>query len=286
MPLNYEKLKDWKIEGLVHRYEAKDAILYALGIGLGQDPLDPNQLQFVYEKDLKALPTMATVLGYPWGWLYKADAGITRVKLVHAEQGIRLERPLPPEGELVSDTAVTSIVDKGAEKGALIYSERRVRDRASGELLFTATATTFCRADGGFDGPAGPTRPVQPIPERAPDHICELPTMPQAALIYRLSGDRNPLHVEPEIGRRAGFPGPILHGLCTFGVAGHAILKTLCDYDPTRLRAIDARFSAPVFLGEIIRTELWVDGATVTFRSKVASRDAVVLNNGVAEIAA
>jgi acyl dehydratase len=284
MPLNYEKLKDLKPTTIEHRYTNNDSILYALGIGLGQNPVDTDQLRFVYEKELLTLPTMATILGYPWGWLHKADVGVTRVKLVHAEQGIRLFKPIPPEGELIGDTAVTHVVDKGEEKGALIYSERKVYEKKSGDLLFSATATTYCRADGGFGGPQGPAKPAQPMPDRAPDFVCDLATLPQAALIYRLSGDRNPLHIEPAVGRAAGFPGPILHGLCTFGVAGHAILKTLCGYDATRLVALDARFSAPVFPGEVIRTELWRDGTKVHFRALVADRNSVVLNNGLAEI--
>jgi acyl dehydratase len=284
MPLDYEKLINWKAQALEHRYSANDCILYGLGIGLGYDPLDEKELSFVYEKNLRTLPTMATILAYPWGWLHQADAGITRVKLVHAEQGIHLHRPIPSQGELVGDTEVTNIIDKGAEKGALIYSQRKVHDKLSGELIFTATATTFCRADGGFNGPTGPVKPVESVPQREPDAVCDLPTLPQAALIYRLCGDRNPLHIEPAVGRRAGFQGPILHGLCTYGVAGHAVLKTLCDYDETRLVSLDARFSAPVYPGEVIRTEMWREGDKVRFRALVPARGSVVLNNGVAQL--
>ncbi len=284
MPLNYEKLKNWKTPELDHSYSANDSILYALGIGLGQDPLDTQQLRFVYEKELQTLPTMATILGYPWGWLHKADVGVTRVKLVHAEQGIRIFKTIASEGELIGNTEVTHIVDKGKEKGALIYSERKVYEKKTGDLVFSATATTFCRADGGFDGPTSQSKPLQPMPDREPDFVCDLATLPQAALIYRLSGDRNPLHIEPSVGRAAGFSGPILHGLCTFGVAGHAILKTLCHYDPTKLIAMNARFSAPVYPGEVIRTEIWRDQEKVSFRALVLGRDSVVLNNGTAEI--
>jgi len=285
MALDYEKLKNWKVEGLVQRYTANDTILYALGIGVGHDPLDEKQLPFVYEKELRALPTMATVLAYPWGWMYRANANVTRVKLVHAEQGIRIYKPLPFEGELVGHTAVTNIIDKGRDKGALVYSERKIYEQKSGDLLCSATATTFCRADGGFDGPTGSVKPLQAIPERAADFVCDLPTLPQAAMIYRLCGDRNPLHIEPAIGRAAGFKGPILHGLCTFGVAGHALLRTCCDYDPAKLVAVDARFSAPVYPGEKIRTEMWRDGKHVAFRARVVERDSIVLNHGSAELA-
>jgi len=283
MPLNYDKLINWSAEAVDQCYSTKDTILYALGIGLGQDPLDQKQLPFVYEKNLRSLPTMATILCYPFGWLHKAEAGITRLKLVHAEQGIQIHKPIPTEGELTGSTIVTSIIDKGKDKGALIYSERRVCDKETGDLIFTATATTFCRADGGFGGPSGPTKPAPETPTRAPDLVCELPTLPQAALIYRLCGDTNPLHIEPEVGRRAGFQGPLLHGLCTFGVAGHAILKTMCDYDETKLASLDARFSAPVYPGESLRTEIWRDDDGIRFRSSVSARASVVLS-GMAKL--
>ncbi len=159
-------------------------------------------------------------------------------------------------------------------------------DRASGELLCSLASTTFCRADGGFGGPSGPLKPVHEIPTRAPDLVCELATSPRAALIYRLSGDYNPLHIDPAVAKAAGFPCPILHGLATYGVAGHALLRTLCGYDPARLKRMDVRFSAPVFPGETIATEIWrTREGRAAFRCRIASRDAVVLNNGYAEYA-
>ncbi len=182
---------------------------------------------------------------------------------------------------------IEEIVDKGAGKGALLYSRRDVRDKETGDLLASLRSTSFLRGDGGFGGPSGPTRPVHALPERAPDLVCDIATLPQAALIYRLSGDYNPLHADPEIAAVAGFPRPILHGLCTFGVAGHALLRTLCGYDPARLRRMEARFSAPVFPGETVRTEIWRDGpGRAGFRCRVLVRDAVVINNGLAEFAA
>jgi acyl dehydratase len=159
-----------------------------------------------------------------------------------------------------------------------------VTDQATGERIATATQTTFCRGDGGFGGPPREAPPVHAIPERPPDHVCDLTTRPETALIYRLSGDPNPLHVDPAVAKAAGFPRPILHGLATFGIAGHAILKTVCGYDPARLTAIAGRFSAPVFPGDTIRTELWRDGAVVSFRARVVERDVVALNNGRAEV--
>jgi len=158
--------------------------------------------------------------------------------------------------------------------------------KSSGELICSLTSTSFARANGGFGGPSGPVKEPHKLPERKPDMICDLPTLPQAALIYRLSGDYNPLHAEPEFAKRAGFKMPILHGRCTFGVAGHAILKTCCGYDPAKLVSMEGRFSSPVFPGETIRTEMWRDGNVISFRALIAERDAVVFTGGRAEVAA
>jgi acyl dehydratase len=185
---------------------------------------------------------------------------------------------------VVGKTRVTEIIDKGPGKGALVFSERLVTDQESGEKIATATQTTFCRGDGGFGGAPRETPLPHAIPVRPPDLVCDLPTRPEAALIYRLSGDPNPLHVDPTVAEAAGFPRPILHGLATFGVACHAILKTICGYDPARLTAIAGRFSAPVFPGETIRTEMWNDDGLVSFRARVLDRDVIALNNGRAEI--
>jgi acyl dehydratase len=284
MTIVYDKLLALDIPEVVQTYTEKDAILYALGLGLGHDPLDTNQLPFVYEQGFRVLPTFAVVLGWPGFWARDLDTGIDWVKLVAGEQGLRLHRPLKPCGTVIGKTRVTEIIDKGPGKGALVYSERVVTDRATGETIATATQTTFCRGDGGFGGPPREAPPVHPIPERAPDCVCDLATRPETALIYRLSGDPNPLHVDPTVAKAAGFPRPILHGLATFGIAGHAILKSLCGYDPARLTAIAGRFSAPVFPGETIRTEIWRDGPLVSFRARVVERDVIALNNGRAEV--
>jgi acyl dehydratase len=159
-----------------------------------------------------------------------------------------------------------------------------VHDKATGDLYATITQTTFARGDGGFGGPQRPSPAPHAIPERTPDAVCDLPTRPEMALIYRWNADMNPLHADPEIAKRAGFPRPILHGLATFGVAGHAILKTICGYDPARFKSIAGRFSAPVYPGETIRTEIWRDGEIVSFRARLVERDVIVLNNGKVEI--
>lgn len=283
MAINYERLTHWDIPEVRQHLTKRDTILYALGVGLGADPCDEHQLRFVYEEKLQALPTMAIILGYPGPWHAQGDTGITRSHVVHGEQGFRIARPLPVEGEVTGKTRVTGVVDKGKDKGALVMTENTVRDAAGGTIC-TLTSTTFCRADGGFGGPDGPVNTPHPVPDAAPQHVCDLPVLPQAALIYRLSGDYNPLHADPAYAKKAGFKMPILHGRCTFSIAGHAILRTLCDYDPARFVAMEGRFSSPVFPGETIRTEMWRDGNVVTFRSTVPARGVTVLNNGRAEI--
>jgi acyl dehydratase len=284
MSINYDKLLALKIPEVTQAYTEKDAILYALGVGLGRDPSDENELPFVYEKSLKVLPTFAAVLGWPGFWVRDLDTGIDWVKVVAGEQGLVLHRPLAPRGSVIGRTRVTEIIDKGAGKGALVYSERELIDGASGEKIASVTQTTFCRGDGGFGGPARAAPAVHPIPARAPDLVCDRATRPEAALIYRLSGDPNPLHVDPAVARAAGFPRPILHGLASFGIACHGILKCLCDRDPGRLKSISGRYSAPVFPGETIRTEMWRDGPIVSFRARVVERDVIALNNGRCEL--
>ena len=256
MTIVYEKVMALTVPPVEVTYGPKDCMLYALGVGLGQDPMNEDELEFVYEKELKVLPTMATVLGYGVSWA--REAGIDQLRVVNGEQGFTLHKPLEPEATVVGHSRIIEVIDKGAGKGALILSERKVSDKASGELIATITQTAFCRGDGGFGGPPRQAPAPHPIPERAPDMFCDLPTRPEMALIYRLSGDYNPLHAEPAFARAAGFERPILHGLGTFGVSGHAVLKTLCGYDPNRLAAFAGRFSAPVFPGETIRTEMWL----------------------------
>jgi acyl dehydratase len=284
MAINYEKLVNWDIPDVTQRLTKRDTILYALGVGLGADPCDAGQLRFVYEEGLLALPTMAIILGYPGPWHAHPGTGITRSQVVHGEQAFRIAKPLPVEGDIVGKTRVTGVVDKGKDRGALVMTECTVREKSSGEVLCTLASTTFCRADGGFGGPAGPVKAPHPVPETSPQHVCDLPTLPQAALIYRLSGDYNPLHADPAYAAKAGFRMPILHGRCTFSIAGHAILKTLCGYDPARFVAMEGRFSSPAYPGETIRTEMWREGNVVSFRSTVPARGVTVLNNGRAEI--
>jgi acyl dehydratase len=286
MPLDPDKLLALDIPAVEQAYGPKDCMLYALGLGLGQDPLNEDELAFVYEKNLKVLPTFALVQGYSPYWLRNQDMGVTWTKVVHGEQGLILHKPVSPQGVVIGQTRIVDVIDKGAGRGALVFSERKVTDKVTDDLLATLTQTTFCRADGGFGGPKRDAPAPHPIPARAPDLVCDLPTRPEMALVYRLSGDINPLHVDPEFAHAAGFPRTILHGLATFGVAGHALLKSECGYAPERLTAMAGRFSAPVYPGETIRTEIWRDRAVLSFRARVVERDVVAIDNGRADIAA
>ena len=280
MAIDYETLKAWPFKPVEQRYTARDTILYALGLGLGAAPLDKDQLRFTFEEadGFSALPSMVCVLGTPGFWARDPASGITWQKVLHGEQGFELHGPIPTEATVTAQNRIVEIIDKGADKGALIYLEREITDQATGAKIATTRSTTFARADGGFGGPAGPVKPVHTLPDRAPDAVMAWPTLPQAALIYRLSGDPNPLHASPAVAAAAGFRAPILHGLCTLGVAGYAVLKTMCGNDPNRLKSLDLRFSAPVYPGETIETQMWRDGDVVSFRALVGDR--VVLNNG------
>jgi acyl dehydratase len=282
MAIDYDTLMALKVPDSRQIYTAKDSILYALGVGFGADPLDERQLRFVYEKDLLTVPTLAVVLALPGMWV--RESGLDYSRIVHGEQSVRFHAPIPPEGEVAATLRITDVIDKGEGKGALIYVEREITDVATGTLLATIGQVIFARGDGGIGGPARAQPQPHPIPDRAPDGSCTLPTVPQQALIYRLSGDWNPLHAEPAAAQKVGFPSPILHGLATFGVATHALLRDLCGYDPARLRSIAGRFTAPVFPGERFVTDYWMDGAEVSFRTRVDGRDVIAINNGRAEI--
>lgn len=285
MPLDIDALNNWKFQDLEHCYTRRDTMLYALGLGFGQDPCDERELAYVYEDGLIATPSMAVILGYPGFWLKDPRTGVDWKKVLHGEQWLEVFRPLPVEGRVIGQTRIDRISDKGEGKGAVIYSSRDILDADSQELLARVSMSTVARGDGGFGGEklAGP-EPAS-LPERKPDHVCDLPTLPQQALIYRLSGDYNPLHADPSVARTAGFDRPILHGLATYGLSCRAILRMVCDYDANRLRGLDVRFSAPVYPGETVRFEIWRDGSEVRFRASVPARNVVVLNNGAARLA-
>ena len=284
MALNYEKLMSLKRTGDRFTYTDRETMLYAVGVGMGRDPYDPNELAYTFEATkLKTVPTLATVLTrIP---LLK-DCGYDYTKVVHGEQRLTLHRPLEPEGEVIADSRVISTFDKGAGKGAVINSEVAVRSAADNKPLYTMISTTFARGDGGFGGPNGTGLEAHKIPDRKPDVSIPLETRIDQALLYRLNGDRNPLHADPELAKRVGFPVPILHGLCTYGTACRAILTQVCKYDHTKITGFDVRFSSPVYPGETIITDCWIDGKVVSFRCRLKERDVTVINNGKCTLAA
>ncbi len=212
------------------------------------------------------------------------ELGIDVTKLVHGEQRVVLHQPLAPAGTLIGRSRVTRIVDKGEGKGAVMHVEKLLTDETSGALVATTEQLLFLRGDGSFSKNGGGDEAAPPppdTPDTAPDVVLDLPTRPDAALLYRLSGDINPLHADPAFAAKAGSPRPILHGLATDGVACHGLIKSFCDYDPTRLKSIAARLSAPALPGETLRLEAWrVGEAEVAFRCRLPERDVVVLTQG------
>ena len=291
MAIDYEQMMQSKTQGLEASYGDREVMLYALGVGFQRDPMDERELPFTYERDLQVVPTFATVI--PTGRPPRGAAagsnpmsGINYLMVVHGEQRVTIHKPLPPACEVVSDTRVIGVWDKGKDKGAIIVNERVIKEKATGDKLATLVGTTFARGDGGFGGPKDGAPEPHQLPTRAPDLVHACDTRADQAFIYALSGDRNPLHRDPAIAKRAGFPRPILHGLCSYGTACRAIISTICKYDPKKITGFDVRFSSPVFPGETIVTEMWVDGSTVSFRSKLKERDVVVLNNGKCTLAA
>lgn len=280
MKVTYDSLMALNPANHMQAYSKRDAMLYALGVGFGADPMDEGQLPFVYEKDLHVAPTFPLVLGIPPNWV--RESGLDYARIVHGEQSIEIHAPIPSEGEVEGSLRITGVIDKGEGKGALVYAERVLTNRVTSMKLATLRQTIFARGDGGIGGPAIQQPPVHALPEREPDGVCTMPTVAQQALIYRLSGDYNPLHADPTVAAAVGFERPILHGLATFGIAGHALLKSVCGYDPGRLTAMSGRFTAPVFPGETLETDYWVEGEDVSFRTRVRDRHVVAIGNGKA----
>ncbi len=293
MTINYQQLKARPFAPVHQDYSQRDTMLYALSLGVGNDPLDTRNLPLVYEgmaQPLQALPTMSSVLGYPGFWAQEADTGIDWVKLVHGEQRTTIHQPLPVGAKVVGKTKVTRVIDKGAGKGAIVVSERSLEGE-DGTLYATLEQVTFCRGDGGYSEalggqPSDASLPaLAPTPDTAPRWTYTHTIRPEAALLYRLMGDYNPLHADPQVAQAAGFDKPILHGLATYGMVCHALVMTACNGDASLLRSMHARFSSPVFPGETLRTEVWQTGDALQFRALVVERGIVVLSHGNASLA-
>lgn len=281
MPIKYDELMALKNLGQKHSYGDREVMLYAYGIGMGADPMDEKELPFVNEaaatpRSLKVVPTFASVAAWGAG---PGEMNLNRLMVVDGERDITFHKPLAAAAHITADSNVLAVYDKGKDKGAIIRHQTILKD-ADGEKLATLVASRFARGDGGFGGSSeGQPEPHQ-VPSRAPDRIVDISTRPDQALIYRLCGDRNPLHSDPEFAKKAGFPRPILHGMCTYGISCRGVLQTYADYDPTAFRQHVARFSSPVYPGETVTIAMWKDGNVISFEAKVKTRDVAVIRNG------
>jgi acyl dehydratase len=279
MALNYDEVMSKIVNDIPFSYTDADTMLYALCVGMGRDPLDAKELPFVYEMEgqPRTVPTLATVLVPD---MFPPDLGWDYSQVLHSEQRMQLYRPLPAAADILVNKRVVDVFDRGPTRGALFLIEAEGRLASDDTVLFTLGCTIVARGDGGFGGPSGKGPAPHRAPRREADLSCDLKTRRDQALFYRLTGDRNPLHADPKAAVAVGFDRPILHGLCTFGVACKAILQTICDYDHTLIAGFDARFSAPVVPGDTITTDMWQEGNIISFTCTAKERGEVVLRNG------
>jgi acyl dehydratase len=254
-------------------WTSSDVLLYHLALGAGGDPLDPRELRYVLEDDLQVLPTFAvvaqTVHRFDPPAVEYPGISIDLAKVLHGTQRVDVHRPLPPDGKARATARVTGVYDKGS--AAVVETQTLVTD-LDGQPLWTNTSSIFARGEGGFGGDRGPSGPPPP-PDRAPDNVISTPTVAQQALWYRLLGDRNPLHSDPEFAARAGFPRPILHGLCTYGMVAKAVVDAELDGDTSRVAGYGVRFAGVVYPGETLRTSVWREGDRLVLVTTVAERD-------------
>jgi acyl dehydratase len=277
MPVDVEKALAATLPEVPFAWDADRVILYHLGIGAGGDPTAPGELAYIYEKDLKVLPSFAVVPAFPFvGAIARIPGVRVNVALIlHGEQDVELHRPIPTAAKVVTRGRVAGIYDKG--KAALVVIEADTSTE-QGERLFTNRFSIFCRGEGGFGGDPGP-RPGHEAPDRRPDHVFESPTLPQQALLYRLSGDKNPLHADPAFAKRGGFDRPILHGLCSFGAVCKAVVDGAVGGDVGRVARYQARFAGVVYPGETIVTSVWAEGGRLVLAARTKERGTPVLAN-------
>ncbi len=281
MPLNPDAVGS--MSGPVEvRWTSKDALLYAVGVGAGRD-----ELAFTTENtngvEQLVLPTFPVVIGWGRGSAMGNIGTFNPALLVHGQQAVTAHRTLPVEGMATVTSEVTGMYDK--EKAAVVVTETRaVMD---GEPLYTLTSSVFIRGEGGWGGERGPSGPKNVPPERDPDHVVTYQTSPDQAFVYRLSGDRNPLHTDPAFAAMGGFDRPILHGLCSYGFTGRALLHSLCGSDPSRFHHVEARFAAPVLPGDTLTIRMWAAGGGESMFTTSASDPAdpsterVVIDQGL-----
>jgi len=262
-----------------HQWDARDSMLYAFGIGMAENPLDEAELRFVFEKELQAFPTMPVAIALADGPL--DYIGIDYRYVLHGEQAVTLHRPFPPNGKVRALGRMIGAWDKGPGKGAVFSQEKVLTLEGEDTPLATTITTSFGRAEGGFGGPTEGQPMPHVVPDRPPDRTIDIPTTRRQALLYRLSGDRNPLHADPETARAAGFERPILHGLCTFAICCRAVMQAFCAMDPARIRHHQVRFSAPVLPGDTLQVSMWQDDDIISFEAHVVERNVTVIRNGM-----
>jgi acyl dehydratase len=278
MPLDINAIAELALPPAFHTLTARDTILYALGLGYGEDPMNANELPFVYEDGLQTVPSIANILCHPGFWAQDPKYGIEWVKVLHAEQSFSIYAPIPPERTIRGVTHIAGVEDKGSERGALVHQVKDLFDSVSGEHLASVRQTLILRGNGG-QGSFGSVQP-QPsaLPEGQPNASLDIATRRGLALLYRLNGDWNPLHADPAIAAKAGFEQPILHGLCTMGIAARALIQHYGGYNPARLREMFVRFSRPVMPGDTLRFEFFEEQDRIRFRTRAVERDVIVLD--------
>ena len=278
MPIDVEKAVGAELPAGEGSWSQDDVILYHLGVGAGANPTDPGELEYTYEKNLKVLPSFGVipVFGALGGMAQVPGIQINFALVLHGEQDIEIHKPIPPAAKIKSTGRVAGIYDK--TKAALIVLESDTRDAESGDRLFTNRFSIFARGEGGFGGDSGPKAGNQ-APDRKPDAVVKSPTLPQQALLYRLNGDKNPLHADPEFAKIGGFDRPILHGLCSFGIVCKAAVDRMLGGDVAQVARYQARFAGVVFPGETIETSLWKEDDRIVIAAKTAERDTPVISN-------
>ena len=277
--ITFENLKSLKATNVPYAYTERDSMLYSLAVGMGRDPLDLNELNFVYERrdGLLTIPAQAVTVARH-NLIY--DIGLNVPKILHGEQKLTLHQTFPSAAEMLADHHVMNVFDKGAEKGLQIQTMTKVRLK-DGTPLFDLQNLYFAKADGGIGSPDVKVKKNNPMPVRKPDITRSYPTFPWQALLYRLTGDRNVIHADPDIAKQMGFARPILQGSATLGIACREILSSVCNYKPSMITCLSTRFTSVVYPGDIIETDIWTESDGVRFRSRVPERNVVVLDHGI-----
>ena len=276
--MDIDRIANLTFPPLHQHFDARDAILYALSLGYGTDPLNAADLKYLYEERLQAVPAVCNVLCHPGFWLQEPSYGVDWKKIVHAEQAFTLHQPLPASGHFRAAHRIIGLQDNGAARGAMLHLEKTLYANDAADPLATVRSSILLRGDGGQGGFGDSIASPPALPKREPDRVALIATQPNAALIYRLNGDWNPLHIDLAVAQSAGFSRPILHGLCTMGIACRALLDHYCDNDPTRLSSLFTRFSAPVYPGDILRFEFHESDTGIRFKAIAQEREAVVLD--------